>query len=402
LAPGLLFLYCRNTLDTVAWYLAALESSAAVALLDADLPQEFRDALAHAYRPDFIVDTANSGTLWRRGESGSDLHPDLKQMLSTSGTTGSPQFVRLTLRNVISNAASIAQALAIQERNRAITSLPIYYSYGLSVLNSHLFTGASVVLTGEPLMRPAFWKLVREQACTSLAGVPFSYKVLHRLDLDDLNAPSIEVMTQAGGRLADSLVTAFSERMQARGGQFYVMYGQTEGTARIAILPAARLPEKLGSVGQVIPGGTIRIVDDEIIYNGPNVMMGYAGDRDDLRKGDERHGHLATEDLGYLDNEGFLFITGRRKRDFKLCGRRVNLDEIEHMLLVHGPTAIVGHNDRLIAFCEYGDRDFLRGLRNQLAWKLNVAAVAFDFRRVDRLPTTTSGKVDYKQLSASL
>src|SRR5207244_3442012 len=139
-------------------------------------------------------------TLWRsRSPVEQTIHPDLALLLSTSGSTGSPKFVRLTRSNVEANAASICAALKIRPVDRAITSLPIHYSYGLSVLNTHLHSGAGVVLTDEGLISPAFWETFRVQECTSFAGVPYSYQILNRLDPDRLNVPSLDTMTQAGG-----------------------------------------------------------------------------------------------------------------------------------------------------------------------------------------------------------
>ena len=320
-------------------------------------------------------------------------------LLSTSGTTGNPKFVRLSLDNLRSNAVSIAEALAITPDDRAAANLPLHYSYGLSVLNSHLARGASVVLTEEGLVAPGFWSVVREQACTSLAGVPYSYQMLDRLKLDQLNVPGIRTLTQAGGKLGPDLIARFHQVMLGRGGRFFTMYGQTEATARIAILPSELLPEKLGSVGFAIPGGSLAVDDSgEIIYSGPNVMLGYAESRADLALGDSQGGTLRTGDLGRLDPDGCLWVTGRLKREAKLFGLRVNLDDLESMVRVHGPAAIVPGADRLNIFCEFEESLFAL-CRDQLASKLRVHAGAFAFQHIDRLPTNGSGKIDYAALT---
>jgi acyl-CoA synthetase (AMP-forming)/AMP-acid ligase II len=184
------------------------------------------------------------------------------------------------------------------------------------------------------------------------------------------------------------------------------MYGQTEATARIAILPHDRLPEKLGSAGIAIPGGRFHIESEasepgELIYTGPNVMMGYAACREDLALGDVLQGRLATGDLARLDAEGFVYIEGRMKRDAKLFGLRINLDEIESMLRAHGPTAVISGPDKLLIYCEHGDEAAFARYRTDLAAKLKVNHRALEFYRLERLPVNGSGKIDYQALAAN-
>jgi len=256
-------------------------------------------------------------------------------------------------------------------------------------------------------MNAEYWSACREAECTSMAGVPYSYQVLHRLRLDDLRVPCLRTLTQAGGKLNTELIAKFHQLMEQRQGRFFVMYGQTEATARMAILPATDLPRKLGSAGLPIPGGRFAIkredgtltqesgVQGELVYTGPNVMLGYASEREDLANGDELGGTLATGDLCQLDEEGYLFVAGRMKRDAKVLGMRINLDEVEAMLRKNGPTAVVAGVDKLYVFCEYGTQTDLVALQQQLAIHLKLNHAAFEFRRMEKLPTTQSGKIDY-------
>ena len=418
---SLVFHFCRNTLPGVAWYLGAVEAGHAVALLAEDLEESLRASLLGAFRPDFVVLPGNPGGcydpacaegLWRRRESDlPPIHPQLTLMLSTSGSTGSPRLVRLTRRNVEANADSIAQALELTCEDRPIAHLPIHYSYGLSVVNSHLAAGAATILTTGSLVAPGFWKTVSEQRVSSFSGVPYTYQILRRLNLDRLPAQSIVAMTQAGGKLDDDAAAFFHSQMAARNGTFWVMYGQTEATARISVLPARKLPEKLGTAGTAIPGGSLRILTadgftgqpgsaGELVYSGPNVMMGYALDRADLSKGDELRGVLHTGDRASLDADGYVRIVGRAKRDAKVFGLRINLDDVEGLMKVHGPAAVVGGKDKLIVYCEFGSEAELRELHAGLSAKLRLHASALDFRRIAKLPVSASGKIDYAQLDA--
>jgi len=425
LLPGspkaLVFDFCRNDIRSIVAYLASLEIGHAVALLDDNLSAESKAGLIDLYQPEFVSTTRQipcpgyepvHETLWRRtNPTNQPLHPDLALLLSTSGSTGSPRFVRLTRRNIESNAESIAAVLAIEPSDRAITSLPIHYSYGLSVLNTHLLRGASIALTDQGLLEPGFWQTFRAAECTSLAGVPYLYQILNRLDPDRLNIPSLNTLTQAGGKLNPELIAKFSGWIARRGGRFFVMYGQTEAAARISILPSESLPARLGSVGLPLPGGSVQIaVDDELttepnrpgelIYHGPNVMMGYAAGRDDLALGNVTGGVLRTGDVAYTDEDGFIFITGRAKRDAKLFGLRINLDEVEGMLRGHGPVAVVSKGEKLRIYCEHGDEELFAIYQRELAARLRIHYTAFAFERIDRIPVTSAGKIDYQNLAA--
>jgi acyl-CoA synthetase (AMP-forming)/AMP-acid ligase II len=421
----LAFCFCRIDIGAVLNYLACLEYGHAVALLDDGLPDDAKRELVGRYRPDVIcstgdeawlpagyeaLETGSGSHLWLSEERGPAVHPDLTILLSTSGTTGSPRFVRLSAANVRANALAIIQVLGITGEDRAIVSLPFHYSYGMSVLNTHLLAGASLVLTTEGLISARFWEAVRTHGCTSFAGAPYSYQVLKRLQLDKLNVPSLRTLTQAGGKLNADLVQHFDGLMKGRGGKFFVMYGQTEASPRITTLTPDRLPEKLGSAGPALAGGRLQILtadgtltteagsEGELVYTGPNVMMGYGENREDLSQGDILDGVLYTGDLCRLDADGCLFVIGRMKRDAKLFGLRINMDEVEAMLKPHGPTAVISGPDKLMIFCEYGNEDSLNALCHELAARLSVNYRALEFHRVDRIPVKQSGKVDYAAL----
>ena len=419
---SLVFHFCSNTMEAVAWFLGSLEGGHAVALLPRNLEASLRQRLLDVFRPEFVLLPESPGPEYRPAEpaglfrrisddGATPLHPDLALLLSTSGSTGSPKLVRLTRRNLEANADSILRALELTAEDRPIAHLPLHYSYGLSVIDSHLAVGAATVLTTASLISGDFWKTVADHRVSSFSGVPYTYQMLRRLDIDKLPAQSILAMTQAGGKLDANAVSHFHSKMAARNGTFWVMYGQTEATARISILPAARLPEKLGSAGIAIPGGKLSILTEEgpatrpgvigeLVYTGPNVMMGYGLDRADLAKGDELAGTLRTGDRASLDAEGYVHIVGRAQRDAKVFGLRINLDDVEALLKVHGPAAVVSGPEKLIAYCEFGTAAELQHLRGELSAQLRLHPSALDFRRIDRLPTSGSGKIDYAKLEA--
>jgi acyl-CoA synthetase (AMP-forming)/AMP-acid ligase II len=427
-SKALAFCLCRNDAPTIVNYLAVSAAGHAVLLLDAGTREAVLHDLVARYRPEFILSPggeedrawapepayAPMADGWRRSSAEAEgevpaIHPDLALLLSTSGSTGSPKFVRLSTDAVAGNARSIAEALGIGATERAVTSLPLHYSYGLSVLNSHLVRGAAVVLTDRGILDAGFWDLVKTRDCTSFAGVPYSYEILQRIGFERFDLPRLSTLTQAGGKLNDHLVDRYHQLMAGRGGRFIVMYGQTEATARIAVLDSEWLPDRLGSAGRAIPGGRLEIELDgapvrepavmgEVVYTGPNVMMGYAMERADLARGDELGGRLQTGDLGYLDPDGFLFLRGRLKRISKVLGYRVDLDEVEARWPGQRPVAVVGTDELIVAFCESGDNETLGRLRMELSRMLTVHHSAIQVRRVEALPRTPNGKLDYAEL----
>jgi len=404
----LVFVFCANRAESVFAYLAALETESAVCLLDAAASQEMKAALVAHYEPDFVFepDVPDAAD---RAAAGTPLHPDLTLLLPTSGTTGSPKLVRLSTRNLLSNARSIAAYLDITSAERAITTLPMHYSYGLSVVNSHLLTGASLVLTEHSVLRPEFWKAAAAHRITSMAGVPYVYTLLARLNGERFFPGSLRTVTQAGGRLAPDLVDRFRRAMETREGRLFVMYGQTEATARIAYVPPERLADKIGTVGIAIPGGRLCVVDGEreytapgvageVVYEGPNVMMGYACERGDLEHGDELGGRLHTGDLGRFDADGYLFLTGRTKRFAKIFGLRVNLDEIEAAVHGVGPVAAVSDDEKIVVWCENVGGARLEGIRTELSARFRLNVNVIEVRSVEKLPRMGSGKTDYARL----
>jgi long-chain acyl-CoA synthetase len=398
----LVFCAVDRDVGSVVGYLAAVAAGHAVALTDPNVHEELAAALVERYQPRFLIGADGAEVRVTARPAPGDapaIDPELTVLLSTSGTTGSPRFVRLARRNLEANAGSIVEYLELDVGERAIASLPIHYSYGLSVLNSHLAAGASIVLTRESVIRPGFWEQAAAHGVTSFAGVPYTYAMLERTGLLRSRAPdTLRTLTQAGGRLAPESIVALHELMTARGGRLFVMYGQTEATARIAYVPPDALPEKAGTIGMPIPGGELRVDDGELVYRGPNVMLGYAEDRADLARGDDLGGELRTGDLGRRDEDGFFVVTGRSARIAKVFGLRVNLDEVEAAARRFGAVAAVDGGDAVRLFVE-GSRVDAREVRTHLAELMHVNSRAFDVHGIEQLPTRGSGKIDYAALS---
>ena len=308
-------LECSNDAESLARYLALLRRRCPVILIGKTLDDEAKAALRDAYEGDC------------------ETSPELGLLLSTSGSTGDRKLVRLSYTNIQANCDSIVEYLGLTKEERPITTLPMEYTYGLSVIPSHVAVGATIILTNRTLFQKEFWEMVEKYDVTSMAGVPYTYEMFERLRLREMDLPHLKTLTQAGGHLHEELQRKFGDWAAETGRRLFVMYGQTEATARMSYIPPEKCVEKIGSIGIPIPGGSFAIAEDgELIYFGANVSMGYALKREDMALGDINGGCLKTGDMARMDEEGYFYITGRKKRFVKLQGKRFSLDQIQEIL----------------------------------------------------------------------
>ena len=428
----LIFSFCDNSVESVIAYLSVLQSGNAVFLANNRMDPDLKRSLINIYKPEIIFSNEDISELLHEYEkiiiennftfyfskNTTDIDPinhDLAVLLSTSGTTGSPKLVKLSYKNIQSNAESIAEYLNITENEKTITSLPMSYSFGLSVINSHLLKGAKILCSNRSMVMREFWSTFNQNKCTSFSGVPYNYQMLQKLKFDKMNLPSLKTMTQAGGRLSEEFIKYFYDVAVNKGIKFFVMYGQTEATARISYVPFDRLGDKIGSIGIAIPYGEIKIfseeeeittptVHGELVYFGKNVMMGYAESREGLSSGNIMNGKLHTGDLAYKDSEGFCYITGRMKRFIKLFGLRVNLDEVEKMLenQFNYAAACFGNDDSLKVLLQTHGIDISEPAKKTIidTYKLHHSVVSV--KCVDSIPVTSSGKKDYKLIQETV
>lgn len=420
----LTFILCTNTIASVVGYVGFLRNDIVPVLVDSELDPELLQKLIRTYEPAYIwspekrlqdlggtvVHSYSGYSLLRTSyPENISLHPDLGLLLTTSGSTGSPKLVRQSYRNIETNTNSIIEYLGIVSTDRPITTLPMSYTYGLSILNSHLVAGATILMTEHTLMQKEFWSFLKEQKATTFGGVPYTYQMLDRLRFFNMDIPSLRYLTQAGGKLSYDLSLKVAMKARDRGIDFIVMYGQTEATARMSYLPASRAIDKCGSMGVPIPGGEFWLQDEEgnriddahvvgeLVYRGDNVTLGYAECKADLALGDERQGVLVTGDMAKRDADGFYYIVGRKKRFVKIFGSRVNLDETERLLLDKGYVcACTGVDDRMSVYTEHeGKEDEIHKLVSHL---LNLNMSAFIVRYIPAIPKNESGKTLYTAL----
>ena len=285
------------------------------------------------------------------------------------------------------------------------------YTYGLSIINSHLMVGATICVTDHTFMQKDFWNFFKNQKCTSLAGVPYNYEILDKLRFTNMDLPDLRYMTQAGGKLTLELHKKFAEYAKANNKKFVVMYGQCEATARMGYLPAELSLKKIGSMGIAIPGGEFELIDTdgtiihvankegELRYKGNNVTLGYAESSQDLVKPDERNGTLDTGDIAKRDDDGYYYITGRKKRFLKVYGNRVNLDELERLVRSHFSVdlSIGGIDDNIYIFVL--NNELNDAIKIYLEELTHLNRNSFHFKTIAEIPHNESGKVLYNKLN---
>jgi acyl-CoA synthetase (AMP-forming)/AMP-acid ligase II len=388
----------RNELSTLVAYLGALAAHHVVMPLPAGGDHE---TVIRTYAPDVIV---RNGSIAHRPGPGRRMHPALALLLSTSGSTGSPKLVRLSTANLGANAESIAQYLDIRQTDRAATTLPMSYCYGLSVIHSHLLRGAGLILTDRSVVDDQFWESFGRQRGTTFAGVPHTFELLDRIGFDGSTVPDLRYVTQAGGRLPPARVRHFAAMGRRHGWDLFVMYGATEATARMAYLPPELALDHPNCIGVPISGGAFDIesthsngADEhvgELVYRGPNVMMGYATGLGDLADGCTVDA-LRTGDIAVRHPTGLYEVLARSDRFVKLYGLRIDLQRIEETLCERGVTALcTDHDGRLVvAAARRPDGCDVLGA---VAAACGLPGAAVRVVDVDAIPLLSTGKPDYQ------
>jgi acyl-coenzyme A synthetase/AMP-(fatty) acid ligase len=423
----LIFSLCTNTMGSLVGYIGALNNKIVPVLLNSNLETSLLFSLIVQYQPSYIWAPKNSKVgdfdivyenfdyvLYKTNFSNSYvLFDDLALLLSTSGTTGSRKFIRLSYKNIEANARSIAQYLELDQHETSITTLPMNYTYGLSIVNSHLYVGATILLTDEMIISKRFWEFFEENNATSFGGVPYTYELLDKLKILEKDIPSLKTITQSGGKLSVEMHEKFAKQCLNKGRKFVAMYGATEATARMTYLPYQMAVKKIGSVGIAIPDGKIYIVDEngnkinqpdqygELIYIGDNVSLGYAEKGEELKDSDVNHGVLKTGDIAQMDSEGYVYIVGRKSRFLKIQGHRISLDEVEELIkknINEVDCACSGKDNEMYIFII--DERKTQKVEQLLIAKLGIKPASFNMVILKKIPRNASGKISYSELNA--
>ncbi|WP_264550648.1 AMP-binding protein [Flavobacterium sp. N2038] len=414
---AVVFIYNDNQLPAIETFLNFYQKKYTVALLNAGLHPAFKQNLENEYRPAYIFDPSRTVveeyelkqvsaaiSVFKRKEILlSPIHGDIKLLMSTSGTTGSPKFVKISDHNLVQNALSIMEYMPITEHDVVPLNVPVNFVYGFSIFTTNCIKANTIVCTDRDALQKEFWSDLAEYGFSTLSGVPYFYELLHRFGFFKKDTPSVRYLTHTGGMMNKELANVISDYTQIYGKQFFAQYGQTEASGRMAFLPPKDFQTKGTSIGFPVKNGRFEIDEKtrELIYYGPNVSGGYANNIFDLQ--DYNHtDKLYTGDLAEKDELGYYHIKGRIKRIIKLFGVRLNLDEVEVLLKneLGGQTFIcISVQDKYLGII-HQDPSLLRQTITQLLKeKLGLHASSLKNYYFDQIPLTVNGKVDYPALN---
>jgi len=422
---SVVFLLAENNVGGIAWSIGFINAGIVPLLLNAQIDSALFQQLYDLYTPPFIcipkklkgnydfpVLTEQYGyALMNTGHKAYPVYEELSHLLPTSGSTGSPKLVRHCYRNVEAAGLNISTFFELTSSDRPLLVLPLYYTMGISVVFSHLYVGATVLITDLSMTDKAFWAFMKEQRASSFTGVPYSFEILKLMRFFQMNLPDLTLLTQGGGKMPRSLNLQFAEYVQKHGKRWIATYGQTEGTARMAYLPPEYAIAKAGSIGWAVPNGELSLIDEnenpieiphiegEMCYRGKNVTLGYALKKEDLQLGDERNGFMRTGDLAYRDEDGCYYIVGRIGRFLKLFGMRVGLDECEQIIKTKYSVecACVGTDEKMSVYIV--DSQYAQPIKQELVEKTKIVASAFDIQVIESIPKNGTGKILYNLLS---
>jgi acyl-coenzyme A synthetase/AMP-(fatty) acid ligase len=417
----LIFILAENTIGSFAGYIASLSDKIVPLILSCATDRGLLNNLLTLYKPEYLwiplrmteefkyplVFSKYNYVLVKTNFLTYELYQELSLLLPTSGSTGSPKLVRHSYRNVEVNARNVSLLFELTQKERAIGILPMHYTMGLSVISSHIYIGATVLLVKANLTDKKFWDFIKQEKATSFTGVPFSYEILHKLQFFRMNLSDLKIITQGGGKLNGALFQECAEYAHRAGKKFIATYGQTEGTARMAFLSPDLALYKNGSIGKAIPNGELFLVDEtdtvindnnitgQMVFKGENVTLGYALTGEDLIKEDENHGVLYTGDIAYRDGDGCYFIVGRMKRFLKIYGFRISLDEIEYLIKSKfNIDCYCTGNDELLTIMIDDDTQ-REEISEFLIKKTGLFHKSFKITKIDKIERNESGKISY-------
>lgn len=421
---SIVFILCKNTVGAMLGYLGFIENRAVPLNLSSRIDDALLQTLMESYAPAYMwvpdedaekfgfeaMASAYGYTLLKTGNEIYPLHEKLQFLMTTSGSTGSPKLVRYKEGNLEANARNVAIAFGWTEKERPVCDLGMQYTMGLNVINTHLYVGATVLLTTYNLLSGEFWDYIKAERATNFTGVPFSYDIFYRLRFERMDLPDLTTLSEGGGKLTDARFIQLAEYAQRTGKRFIASFGTTETSARMACLPAELALTKTGSIGRAIPEGELFLIDSdgtvltepvaegEMCYRGPNVTMGYAVCREDLLKDDEFNGEYHTGDLARRDADGCYFVTGRMSRFLKLLSYRVSLDQSERLIQQEFgiECACSGTDQRMNVYITDGSKK--AEVLEFIAAKTNLYKTLFRVIVVDRILRNDSGKIRYRDM----
>ena len=412
-----------NTLEGLIIYLACLQKKAVAMLLDNNTKENSFHEIINSFKPNYIFSNLENIENINYKKYNNDvissffiqkkfkklyIKNNIALLISTSGSTGSVKFAKISYKNLRSNTVNIVNYLKILQSDRTITNLPLFYSYGLSIINTHIFSGASLILTDKALIDKSSINLVKENNITNFNGVPFTYDIIFKFNLDKYYLSNLNFLTQAGGKLKlepfNKIITILKNKTK-----FYIMYGQTEASPRMSYCLVKNKIFINGLIGKPIKGGQFFLLDKEnkiiskpntigkLFYKGPNVFLGYASNILEMKNNESTVRLLDTGDMAKFNSNKQFVLISRDSRYIKVEDKRVNLDDIEYKLQQRDLEVLCTGNDHI--FIWYIDK----GIEKKRIYKIIkenflITKRVITLKYINEFPKNSAGKILYKNL----
>lgn len=421
----IIIILADNSYDFLVCYVAAIREDLVILLIDPNIKKKSFLELQKKYLPEYIfcrsnfdvpsnyktIKVFNNYSLFKNVfHHNYNINKEISCLLNTSGTMGHTKFVKLSSKNLLSNCVAISKVFKIRSGDITITTMPAYYSYALSIINTYLMNGATIILNNYSLLDKRFWDIFKKIKPTNINGVPYFYEILNKIKFERIKIMNLRYITQAGGKLEYKLKKKLHNFCKLNKIKFYIMYGQTEASPRISILPPRLLDSHMNSVGLPLKGVKVWIEDENkkrinkpnvegnIICKGNNVFMGYSESFKDLSDKSINNKTLETGDVGYINRKGLIFITGRKKRIVKVFGIRISLDCLEESLKKNNYNCICkGNDDKIKIYIKINNKNKLNLLKfnNTLKKLTNLTTNFYQVKIVKNFPRNKIGKIIY-------
>ena len=412
---NLIFIFFNNNHQSILCYLATIASGNVAMLIDENTDQIKLQKYIKNYKPNYLFTKKkdfldkdffselhyDNYNLFKINKNYS-IHKDLILLLPTSGTTGSQKFVRISKLNLNINTQSICKIKKLDSNDICITTMPFQYTFGMSIVNSHIFSNSKIILNNDSLFNKIFWQKMIKFKVSNFGHVPFGLEILRKLNFKKIALKSLRLIYQAGGKLDDELWRYFVELCEKKKIDFIPMYGATEATSRMSFLEKKFLKSKIGCIGKGLDNtkmylSRVKKGKGEIIFEGKNVSMGYANNFKDLSKGNYNKYKLFTKDIGYYDEDKYIYIIDRNDQFIKINGIRINILDIQNFLKTNffGTIAIKGRNRIIIFFDKKSINQNLIKKEFLKRFEINPNNVYFKF--IKKIPTINN-KINYKKL----
>ena len=427
---SLIFIVSENSIESLMGYVSILISKALIMPINNQISNLDFEILRNKYQPsyiwcnkNFLEDNLNKFfkpvlkfenylLLESVNKKEYPIKNSLKILLSTSGSLSEPKCVKLTNKNLKHNTISIDKYLNLKPKDRTITSLPWSYSYGMSIINTHIYKGASILITKKSLLDKEFWNLLIFGKVTNFNGVPFLYEIIKKIGFEKLFNSNLRFITQAGGKMNINLFQEIIKLCCKKKIKFFSMYGQTEASPRMSFIEKTRKKTEANCIGKSIFGGSFYLRDKnnkkvkkirqegELIFKGKNIFVGYSKSFKDLNK-NKTINVLKTGDIGFFDRDKNYYLTGRKSRFIKFAGIRTGLDTIEEKLRLRNIVcATLNHKDILYIFIENINK--INDLKKIISKIIKIRHNEFELKYLNNFPRNSNNKMAYNKLTKFL